>query len=197
MKSGPVALCFVLVLGCGSSGGANWFDGTDFAGRGKASNQFPIDTCTHGSVTGPVLALGVFFDSYLDPTYPGNYMCDYGKNSKGINAMIWSYVASGAIAPGSYAQHDDSTGGAYVERWQVDTSCKPTGSSVRADSSTVTITTNDSTHVVGTLDASFGSEKITLPFDAPLKAPVSSVCQALKYTGGTNGPGCPTSLCLP
>jgi hypothetical protein len=197
MKSCTVALCLVLGLGCESSGSTNWLEGTDFSGKGKAAMHFPIDTCTHDNLSGPVLLLSIVFDSYLDPTYSGNFLCDYGKYSKGINAVIWRFAASGAIAPGSYAQHLDSTGGAYVERWTVDASCTAIGPMVRADSSTVTIVTNDSTHVVGTLSASFGSEKITLEFDAPLEDPVLSVCQALKYTGGTNGPGCPASLCLP
>lgn len=197
MRSCPLTLCIALLLGCGSSKTASWFDGTNFAGKGKVANHYPIDTCTHGGGSGPVLGLGIYFDSYLDVGYAGNFMCDYGRSSKGLNAVVWEYVASGDIAAGTYSQHDDATGGAYVERWQLDASCNVVGSSVRASSSTVTIQTNDGTHVVGTLDATFGAERITIPFDAPVVAPVYSVCQTLKYPGGTNGPGCPTSLCLP
>lgn len=196
MKSAPQLLSLALLLGCGSRD-VKWFDSTDFPGKGKVANHYPVDTCTHGSVTGPVLGLGIFFDSYLDVGYSGNYMCDYGRSAKGINAFIWTYASSGDIATGTYVQHDDPTGGAYVVRWQIDPSCRAVGEPERAGSSTVTIQTNDGAHVVGTLDASFGAERISFGFDAPVVAPAFSVCQTLKLEGGTDGPGCPTGQCLP
>jgi hypothetical protein len=203
MRFGPLLICIALVLGC-SSGSAPYngpvkgtIGGEPFTTSGTVAIRFATDTCTNPESIGPMLARVIIFYRDLDTAYVLGHTCSTKASSVEVGVALWQFNPSGDIAPGTYPFASDANSGqvAWWNGW--DAECKATSNMMQTGGS-VTIETNDATHIVGRLDASFdGGDQLSGRFDATVVEWTYNVCEWFGFPGGTPGPGCPTQPCVP
>jgi hypothetical protein len=205
MRLGLPILGSALILACGSSSDkaqpdsvSGVLDGTAFVAKGSLGFRPAVETCTHAGTTGPVLVRAVHLDGSLDSAFLQSHACSGKASSKVAELFIWTFAASGDIAPGTYPKRDDSSGGQVVIWAKGDAACQTIGDNVISTSGSVVIETNDATHIVGSLDVTFpGGDRLSGRFDAPVVPSPINGCELFGWPGGTPGPGCPNYTCIP
>jgi hypothetical protein len=203
MRLGLPVVGLALLLGCGSSGDkaspatlSGTVDGTAFTAKGAVAVRPAIDTCVAPTATVPVLARVIHFDGSLGTTAMD--LCTSKAASRGLSVFIWSFVASGEIAPGTYPHRDDATGGQTAFWWKLDSSCQQLGDNALSTSGSVTLEAIDATHMAGTLDITFaGGDRVSGRFDAPVVAAHLNVCEMFGWSGGAPVTACPPLVCIP
>jgi hypothetical protein len=124
--------------------------------------------------------------------------CSEKASSRSAALYIWSFAAAGEIAPGTYPKRDDSSGGQVGFWTKSNATCQQIGDNVLSTSGSVTIETNDAAHIVGSLEVTFpGGDRLSGRFDGLVVSSLLNACELVGWTGGTPGPGCPTTVCIP
>jgi hypothetical protein len=171
--------------------------GTPFMARSVVALLAPPETCDHSGVTGPTTLVQIIVDGGLDQSYAGSFACDFKAQSSGFTFQVWLYASAGAFPPGTYATHDDTSGGQAAYSYAVDASCALL-SSPEVVTSTITIESSTTSHLTGWLEASLlGGGRLSGRFSAPVLGSPWGTCGALGFIGGASAPGCTTSVCLP
>jgi len=168
-----------------------------FVAKGSVAFRPAIETCTHLGTTSPVLMRVVHLDASFESEYLQSNICDSKASTRVVEVFIWSFEALGDIAPGTYPQQDNASGGQVVLWVKSDASCKTLGEQVLSLSGSVVIETNDATHMVGSLDVTFpGGDWLSGRFDAPVAASPINASGVFCVAGFAPGPRCGSSGCV-